>query len=421
MDEKRGQVAKDLSITNAKASREQESSSKIPSGRRLQRGRRHGVIIQHSFQAVKIAPFITLSIAPMSGPFSLHVNPDLQLSQFDYELPSELIAQTPAARRGDSRLLHIDPDSRLHDRQFTDLPSLLRSGDLLVFNDTRVIKARLRGSKESGGRVEVLVERITSTQKALAHIKASKSPRPGTRLWLADAFHATVTGREDGLFEIEFPDQVLTLLETHGSTPLPPYITHAAVEQDELRYQTVYAREPGAVAAPTAGLHFDQDMLSRLAAQGVESTFVTLHVGAGTFQPVRVERISDHLMHAERFQVSAATLAAIRRHRADGGRVIAVGTTSVRALESAAAQFETAGQHTDIEGDTRLFITPGYRFQLVDALLTNFHLPQSTLLMLVSALAGMDVIRSAYAHAVQSRYRFFSYGDAMFIESPNRT
>jgi len=348
------------------------------------------------------------------------VNPDLQLSQFDYELPPELIAQTPAAQRTGSRLLHVDRDSRLHDRLFTDLPGLLRAGDLLVFNDTRVIKARLLGSKESGGRVEVLVERITAERTALAHIKASKSPRAGARLRLADAFEAVVTGREGELFAVEFPDGVLALLEAHGSTPLPPYITHAAGKEDDTRYQTVYAREPGAVAAPTAGLHFDDDMLARLAARGVESAFITLHVGAGTFQPVRVENLSEHVMHAERFHVGADTLEQIRRTRAREGRVIAVGTTSVRALESAAARLTPAPAGGDAEGDTRLFITPGYHFEWVDALITNFHLPQSTLLMLVSALAGMEPMRRAYAHAVQSRYRFFSYGDAMFIESPNR-
>jgi len=351
-------------------------------------------------------------------PARLSVNPDLQLSQFDYELPPELIAQAPAAQRGGSRLLHLDRDGGLHDRLFTDLPALLRAGDLLVFNDTRVIKARLLGHKESGGRVEVLVERIVAPRTALAHIKASKSPRRGTRLHLAgDAFQATVTGREDELFVVEFPDDALALLDAHGSTPLPPYIAHAAGPEDDARYQTVYAREPGAVAAPTAGLHFDDGMFAALAAQGVESAFVTLHVGAGTFQPVRVEQLSEHVMHAERFQVAPETLDRIRQTRERGGRVIAVGTTSVRALESAAARPASAG--ASAQGDTRLFITPGYRFALVDALITNFHLPQSTLLMLVSALAGMDPIRRAYAHAVQSRYRFFSYGDAMFIESPN--
>ncbi len=349
------------------------------------------------------------------------MNPDLQLSQFDYELPPELIAQTPAAQRSGSRLLHLDAAGQLHDRKFSDLPSLLKAGDLLVFNNTRVIKARLRGSKESGGRVEVLVERITGSRSALAHVRASKSPKPGSRLWLADAFHVTVTGREGELFMLEFPDDALALLEAHGSTPLPPYITHPADEQDDTRYQTVYAREPGAVAAPTAGLHFDEAMLARLAEMGVNSAFVTLHVGAGTFQPVRMENLSEHVMHAERFHVSAATLKAIRETRAAGRRVVAVGTTSVRALESAAAQISDEEVSGDIQGDTRLFITPGYCFHYVDALLTNFHLPQSTLLMLVSALAGMEPIRRAYSHAVQSRYRFFSYGDAMFIETPEHS
>lgn len=339
----------------------------------------------------------------------------LDISQFDYDLPPELIAQHPAERRDASRLLHLDGGSSLHDRQFIDLPGLLRADDLLVFNDTRVIKARLHGRKDSGGQVEVLVERITEPHRALAHIRASKSPRPGTRLTLADgAFEVEVLGRQDALFELAFPTSVLTLLERHGSVPLPPYITHGADAEDEARYQTVYADKPGAVAAPTAGLHFDQTMLDRLAAQGVERAFVTLHVGAGTFQPVRVARISEHVMHAERYVVPAETLRKIREARARGGRVIAVGTTSVRSLEAAAHDGD--GQQT-CEGDTRLFITPGYRFSNVDALITNFHLPQSTLLMLVSALAGMDPIRRAYAHAVQSRYRFFSYGDAMFIEA----
>ena len=353
------------------------------------------------------------------------MNPDLRLSQFDYELPPELIAQAPAAQRSGSRLLHVDGNSGLHDLAFTDLPTLLRRGDLLVFNDTRVIKARLHGNKESGGRVELLVERIIAPRTALAHIKASKSPRAHTRLRLADAFDALVTGREGELFVVEFPDSVLTLLQAHGHTPLPPYISHAASDEDDVRYQTVYARKPGAVAAPTAGLHFDEDMLATLATQGVESAFVTLHVGAGTFQPVRVEHLTDHVMHAEYFHVDANTLQRIASTREHGGRVVAVGTTSVRALESAAAWLEQQSQQAphgqDAEGDTRLFITPGYRFRLVDALITNFHLPQSTLLMLVAALAGMEPMRRAYMHAVQSRYRFFSYGDAMFIESPNRT
>ncbi|WP_094831339.1 tRNA preQ1(34) S-adenosylmethionine ribosyltransferase-isomerase QueA [Bordetella genomosp. 1] len=346
------------------------------------------------------------------------------VADFDYVLPDELIAQTPAAERGGSRLLHLDRASQLHDRQFPDLAGLLRPHDLLVFNDTRVIKARLTGQKATGGKVEVLVERITDTDRALAHVRASKSPGPGMTLRLADdAFEAEVLGRQGELFELRFPAPVLDLLDAHGATPLPPYITHAADQEDDTRYQTVYAREPGAVAAPTAGLHFDEPMLARLAAQGVERAFVTLHVGAGTFQPVRVDNLSDHIMHSEWYTVPPETVAAIERARQAGGRVIAVGTTSVRALESAAAH--SAGQGTAgpaglgaASGDTRLFITPGYTYRVVDALLTNFHLPQSTLLMLVSALAGMEPIRRAYAHAVAQRYRFFSYGDAMFIETP---
>lgn len=336
------------------------------------------------------------------------------VSDFDYALPPELIAQTPPAERGGSRLLHLDAQGRTHDRRFTDLDSLLRAGDLLVFNDTRVIKARLAGHKASGGKVEVLVERMTEPDRALAHVRASKSPGPGTVMRLAGAFDVTVLGRQDTLFDLRFPSGVLELLEMHGATPLPPYIAHAPSADDDARYQTVYARAPGAVAAPTAGLHFGLPMLERLDAMGVARAFVTLHVGAGTFQPVRVEKLADHIMHAEWYTVPQATADAIARTRAAGGRVVAVGTTSARALESAAAL------HLPLQasqGDTRLFITPGYRFQAVDALITNFHLPQSTLLMMVSALAGVEPIRRAYAHAVAQRYRFFSYGDAMFIES----
>lgn len=339
----------------------------------------------------------------------------LDISQFDYELPPELIAQHPAARRDASRLLHLDADGGLHDLQFTDLPTLLRPGDLLVFNDTRVIKARLRGHKETGGQVEILIERILAPARALVHLRASKAPRSGAcLLFAAGAVRAQVLGRRGELYELAFPEPVLDVLEREGDVPLPPYITHAPEAQDEARYQTVYAREPGAVAAPTAGLHFDETMLERLKAQGVREAFITLHVGAGTFQPVRVTRISEHVMHSERYVVPADVLKLMRDTRAQGGRIVAVGTTSVRSLEAAAREGD--GVHA-CEGDTRLFITPGYRFLNVDALITNFHLPQSTLLMLVSALAGMEPIRRAYAHAVQSRYRFFSYGDAMFIEA----
>lgn len=347
---------------------------------------------------------------------------NLTVSDFNYELPPELIAQTPAPERTGSRLLHLDGASQLHDRQFSDLAGLLRAGDLLVFNDTRVIKARLTGHKATGGKIEVLVERITAPDRALAHVRASKSPGAGMQLRLADAFDATVLGRDGELFELQFPAPVLDLLETYGATPLPPYITHAAEAVDDTRYQTVYAREPGAVAAPTAGLHFDQATLDHLDSLGINRSFVTLHVGAGTFQPVRVENLADHIMHAEWFTVPQTTVDAIAQARATGARVIAVGTTSVRALESAAAQTEGKTANglplAATQGDTRLFITPGYQYRVVDALVTNFHLPQSTLLMLVSALAGVEPIRRAYAHAVLQRYRFFSYGDAMFIESP---
>jgi S-adenosylmethionine:tRNA ribosyltransferase-isomerase len=355
--------------------------------------------------------------------------PDFSVADFDYDLPPDLIAQTPAQRRGASRLLRLDAGGAVHDLNFDALPGLLRAGDLLVFNDTRVIKARLAGHKATGGRVEVLVERIVEPDRALAHVRASKSPGAGTSLRLAGAFDATVLGRAGELYDLRFPGDVLQLLEQHGATPLPPYIEHAASPEDEERYQTVYARAPGAVAAPTAGLHFDDAMLRRLDDMGVQRAFVTLHVGAGTFQPVRVDNIADHVMHAEWYTVPEQTAAAVARARSAGRRVVAVGTTSVRALESAAAQCgmgvaarpdEPGPPLQGCQGDTRLFITPGYRFRAVDALITNFHLPQSTLLMLVSALAGVQPIRAAYAHAIAQRYRFFSYGDAMFIEADAR-
>mgnify|MGYP001025616533 FL=1 len=339
--------------------------------------------------------------------------PDLTLDDFDYELPPELIAQTPAADRPASRLLHLDAQGGLHDRRFADLPGLLRPNDLLVFNDTRVIKARLFGEKSSGGKVELLVERITEPDRALVHLRASKSPKAGAVIRLAGAFDVTMLGREGDLFDLRFPGPVLELLAEHGQTPLPPYITHTPDTGDDARYQTVYAREPGAVAAPTAGLHFDDALLATLRAQGVRTAFVTLHVGAGTFLPVRVDNLSEHVMHSELYTLPQATVDAIAQARAAGGRVVAVGTTSVRALESAAA---THWPLRETRGDTRLFITPGFEFRAVDALVTNFHLPKSTLMMLISAFAGMDPIRRAYAHAVAQRYRFFSYGDAMFIE-----
>lgn len=343
----------------------------------------------------------------------------LTLKDFDYVLPEDLIAQQPTATRTGSRLLHVDASGQFHDLGFTELLDLLKPNDLLVFNNTRVIKARLFGQKESGGKVEVLVERITSSHCALAHIRSSRSPLQASRLRLADAFDVTVTGREHNLFILEFDRPVLELLEQYGSTPLPPYIEHTPDEQDIERYQTVYAKTPGAVAAPTAGLHFDDTLLRQLTAKGIEQAFVTLHVGAGTFAPVKVEKLDEHIMHAEWYEVPIETAEAITHAKRKGGRVIAVGTTSVRALESAAKAQAIAEGHqalTAHSGDTRLFITPGFKYQVVDALITNFHLPQSTLLMLVAAFIGLPRMKLAYQHAVEHRYRFFSYGDAMFLE-----
>jgi S-adenosylmethionine:tRNA ribosyltransferase-isomerase len=368
----------------------------------------------------------------------IDVTPSLTVADFDYALPPELIAQTPAPTRTASRLLHIDETGQRHDRQFTALLNLLRPNDLLVFNDTRVIKARLFGQKTTGGKVEVLIERVTGLDTALAHIRSSKSPTAGGVLRLAEAFNARVLGRDNDLFILEFERPVLELLEQYGATPLPPYITHQPDDADDHRYQTIYAREPGAVAAPTAGLHFDQALFEQLDAAGIQRAFVTLHVGAGTFQPVRVNTLADHIMHAERYTVPPETLEAIARARSLGGRVIAVGTTSVRSLESAAkdnpelaarylarnlfaqALVAQSAAATAQTGDTRLFITPGFQYQVVDAMITNFHLPQSTLLMLVAGFIGLEPMRHAYQHAIDQRYRFFSYGDAMFLErNPN--
>lgn len=332
----------------------------------------------------------------------------MQISDFDYELPDELIARYPAASRRDSRLL--DVGAGLHDRQFADLPQLLRAGDLLVFNDTRVIPARLRGRKASGGKVEVLIERITSDKSAIAHLRASKSPRPGGRL-LIDGQTVEVTGREGEMFALAFAEPVLDLLQRCGEVPLPPYLERAAEDSDASRYQTVYARDPGAIAAPTAGLHFDEAMLEETRAMGVAHAYVTLHVGAGTFQALREEQIAANKLHSEQVEVNQSVCDAAAVCRDAGGRVIAVGTTSVRALESASA----AGELRAFRGETDLFIVPGYRFRSVDAMLTNFHLPQSSLLMLVAAFSGKDRIMSAYRHAVREKYRFFSYGDAMFL------
>ena len=346
-------------------------------------------------------------------------HPPHTLNDFDFDLPPELIAQHPMPERSASRLL----DGRLPspvDRTFRDLPGLLQAGDLLVFNDTRVIKARLLGEKPTGGAVEALIERVLPNFEVWAHLRASKSPRAGSLVRFADAFEATVLGRtgpEDALFHLRFPDDPLLLLARHGHVPLPPYITHSDTAEDEERYQTVFARRPGAVAAPTAALHFDAGVLQALAERGVATAAITLHVGAGTFQPVRVEDISQHQMHSEWFEVSAETAAAINNTRQQGGRVVAVGTTTLRALESAARMNASADAPlAAYTGDTDIFITPGFDFRVVDLLITNFHLPKSTLMMLVSALAGHAHIQALYRHAVASRYRFFSYGDAMLLQ-----
>jgi len=333
---------------------------------------------------------------------------------FHYELPDELIARQPAPERRGSRLLVLDGDSgELSHRRFPDLRELVRPGDLMVFNDTRVIPARLFGQKASGGKVEMLVERLTGDREVLAHLRASKSPKPGTRIDFEGGIQAEVTGREGDLFCLFFlgEQSVLEILETHGHMPLPPYIDRADGLADRERYQTVYAEKPGAVAAPTAGLHFDEALLEELCAAGVETAHVTLHVGAGTFQPVRVDNILEHRMHAEVIDVSETVCRQVAETRARGGRVIAVGTTSVRCLESAAA----SGELRPMSGETDIFIYPGYQFRVVDALVTNFHLPESTLLMLVSAFSGFSRIMAAYREAVAERYRFFSYGDAMFL------
>jgi S-adenosylmethionine:tRNA ribosyltransferase-isomerase len=341
------------------------------------------------------------------------------LSDFDFNLPPELIAQTALPERSASRLLEVDAASappRLVDRQFTELPSCLAPGDLLVFNDTKVLKARFFGHKASGGRIEVLVERITGARTALAQIRASKSPAAGTTLRLADAFDVTVGERVEPFFTLHFPDDCLALIERHGRLPLPPYIEHDPNALDETRYQTVFASQPGAVAAPTAGLHFDAALLERLGALGVEHATLTLHVGAGTFQPVRVDNIAEHKMHREWYELGQPLVDRIAATRARGGKVIAVGTTSMRALEAAARDADAAGRAlAPVRAETDIFITPGYRFRVVDRLVTNFHLPKSTLLMLVSAFAGVETIRAAYQHAIAERYRFFSYGDAMLL------
>ena len=345
-----------------------------------------------------------MTLHPASRPFTL--------ADFDFELPPELIAQHPAAERSASRLLDGTGPAPI-DRIFKELPSLLRAGDLLVFNDTQVIKARLFGEKSTGGKVELLVERVLQDHEVVAHMKVSKKPPVGSTLEMVGGFSATLLGRwpdEDGaLFRFRFSGEPHALMAAHGHVPLPPYIEHGDSAEDEKRYQTVFARHPGAVAAPTAALHFDEPLLAELAARGIERASVTLHVGAGTFQPVKTENLTEHKMHREWYQVPLETLAALERCRQRGGRVVAVGTTTVRTLESWAQSGQTSG-------DTQIFITPGFSFKVVDVLITNFHLPKSTLMMLVSALAGYERIMALYRHAIAQRYRFFSYGDAMLLE-----
>ena len=334
----------------------------------------------------------------------------MQKSDFNYQLPNELIARYPLDNRVDSRLLVVSKDAT-QDQNFVDLPSLLKAGDLLVFNNTRVVPARLFGHKTTGGKLEILLERIVDDNSALAHIRCSKSPKAGSKIILSKGFECLVDGRDDDLFKLTFTDSIHSVLDAIGHMPLPPYIDRKDESLDIERYQTVYSKHDGAVAAPTAGLHFDDDLLNKISSLGVEFTYVTLHVGSGTFQPVREENLENHVMHKEWLTVSEDVVNKIKLTKAKGGRIIAVGTTSMRSLESAAM----AGELKPYVGDTDLFITPGYTFSVVDALITNFHLPESTLLMLVSAFSGFKRMQSAYQHAIEKQYRFFSYGDAMFL------
>ena len=345
----------------------------------------------------------------------MSVIPTMKLSDFDYELPDELIAQQALSDRAASRLLVVQGEGEYDDRTFRDIVELIQPEDLLVFNNTKVLPARVFGQKSTGGQIEILVERLLDEHRLLAHVRSSKSPKAGARLTLEGGFEAEVLGRQGALFELRFESEdqrtAIELLEAHGHMPLPPYIERNDTEDDRERYQTVFAERPGAVAAPTAGLHFNEELFASLKAKGVATAEVTLHVGAGTFQPVRVEDLSEHIMHSEWIDVPESVCEAVAACRARGGKVVAVGTTTVRSLESAAQD----GELKPFQGDTDIFITPGYEFQVVDRLITNFHLPKSTLLMLVSAFSGYDTMMQAYQHAVEQRYRFFSYGDAMYL------
>lgn len=343
----------------------------------------------------------------------------MKTSDFDFYLPESLIAQHPTPDRSASRLLYLNGTTgSVSDHSFTDLPDFLNPGDLIVFNNTRVIKARLFGEKSTGGQVEVMIERVLDTHRALAQIRASRSPKVGSKLKLANAFEVAVLARHDDLFELHVLSEspILELLEKYGALPLPPYITHTATKEDETRYQTVFSQHLGAVAAPTAGLHFTDGILEKIRQNGVGVAYVTLHVGAGTFQPVRVDNIAEHKMHGEIYVIPEETADAIRATKQNGGKIIAVGTTVLRALESA-AQLATPSELIKTgQNETHIFITPGFGFKIIDRLFTNFHLPKSTLLMLVSAFAGFDKIKKAYAHAIEKKYRFFSYGDAMLLD-----
>ncbi|ODN41946.1 tRNA preQ1(34) S-adenosylmethionine ribosyltransferase-isomerase QueA [Piscirickettsia litoralis] len=337
----------------------------------------------------------------------------MHIDAFDFELPEQLIAQYPQEKRRSSRLLHLDHQGQCQHRCFSDVVDLLNPGDLLVLNNTQVIAARLYGKKPTGGKIEILVERLISETEVLAHVKSSKAPKEGTSILLdEEGAEVIVLGRQESLFHLKFSQPVLPLLDRIGHMPLPPYMVRLDEDADRRRYQTVYAKHPGAVAAPTAGLHFDDELLAELKEKGIDVAFVTLHVGAGTFQPVRVENIHDHVMHAEWLQVSDEVVAKVNKTKQSGGRVIAVGSTSLRSLETAAE----SGELKAFEGESRLFVTPGFKFNVADVMITNFHLPKSTLMMLVSAFAGYDEVMTAYHIAIEEKYRFFSYGDAMFIE-----
>ncbi|AFZ83473.1 S-adenosylmethionine:tRNA ribosyltransferase-isomerase [Candidatus Kinetoplastibacterium blastocrithidii TCC012E] len=348
----------------------------------------------------------------------------INISNFNYFLPKNLIAQNPEIERSNSRLLHIDSGKNIHDLNFCDLAEILEPGDLLVFNDTKVIKARLKAQKPSGGKIEILIERILDSNIALAQIKSNSTIKLGTKVLISNIIEVDIFSRSNDFFLLNFSENIAIVLEKYGDIPLPPYIKKQKDNSDELRYQTIFAKNPGAVAAPTAGLHFDQKILKKLKSRDIKMAFLTLHVGAGTFQPIRTQYINEHRMHTERYDIPSSTIKSIKDARLKGKRIIAVGTTSARALESAALNSDNYSSENrsiinPVCNETNLFIKPGYKFKIVDALITNFHLPKSTLLILVSALAGRDRILKAYNHAVKYNYRFFSYGDAMFVECQN--